>query len=109
MDAKSKTGAVLLRMRSVTNLRAWARRLKSVRAVAEGLNNSQIADQLGIHLGIAAMWRPRFVRDRHDGLVDAPRAGRPRGRRRDNPRPFGWTKIADESPRLDRPQMQANQ
>ncbi len=69
-------------------MQAWARRPKSAQALAQrsrivlaaagGLNNSQIAERLGIHRGMAAKWRARFVRDRLDGLVDEPRPGRPR-------------------------------
>jgi transposase len=57
---------------------ALAQRSRIVLAAAEGLNNSQIAERLGIHRGMAAKWRSRFVRDRLDGLVDEPRSGRPR-------------------------------
>ena len=69
-------------------LQAWARRRKSAQALAQrsrivlaaadGLNNTEIAERLGIHRGMAAKWRARFVGDRLDGLVDEPRPGRPR-------------------------------
>src|SRR5262245_15647244 len=80
--------AVLLSDEEREQLQAWARRRKSAQALAqrsrivlaagEGLNNTEIAERLGIHRGMAAKWRARFVRDRLDGLVDEPRPGRPR-------------------------------
>jgi transposase len=69
-------------------LEAWARRRKSAQGLAqrsrivlcaaEGLNNSEIAERLRIHRGMAAKWRSRFAARRLDGLVDEPRPGRPR-------------------------------
>src|SRR5262245_21475417 len=80
--------AVLLSDEEREQLQAWARRRKSAQALAqrsrivlaagEGLNNTEIAERLGIHRGMAAKWRARFVGDRLDGLVDEPRPGRPR-------------------------------
>jgi transposase len=69
-------------------LEAWARRRKSAQALAqrsrivlcaaEGLNNTEIAERLGIDRGMATKWRSRFAERRLDGLVDEPRPGRPR-------------------------------
>ena len=69
-------------------LEAWARRRTSAQALAqrsriallaaEGLKNTEIAERLGIHRGVAAKWRSRFAEQRLDGLVDEPRPGRPR-------------------------------
>ena len=69
-------------------LEGWARRRKSAQALAqrsrivlaaaEGLKNTEIAERLGIHRGMAAKWRSRFAEQRLDGLVDEPRPGRPR-------------------------------
>jgi transposase len=69
-------------------LEAWARRGKSAQAVAqrsrivlaaaEGLNNTEIGQRLGIDLKTARKWRSRFAADRLDGLVDEPRPGQPR-------------------------------
>jgi len=80
--------AVLLSDEEREQLQAWARRRKSAQALAQrsrivlaaadGLNNTEIAERLGIHRGMAAKWRARFVGDRLDGLVDEPRPGRPR-------------------------------
>lgn len=69
-------------------LEAWARRRSSAQAVAqrsrivlaaaEGLKNTEIAEQLSIKRETAAKWRSRFARERLDGLLDEPRPGRPR-------------------------------
>ena len=69
-------------------LEAWARRPKSAQALAQrsrivlaaanGLKNTEIAEQLGIHRGMAAKWRSRFAQRRLEGLLDEPRPGRPR-------------------------------
>jgi transposase len=79
---------VLLSAEERAQLQAWARRPKSAQALAQrsrivlaaadGFNNGEIAERLGISRGMAAKWRSRFVRDRLDGLVDEPRPGRPR-------------------------------
>jgi transposase len=45
---------------------------------ADGLNNAEIADELGIHQGTPSKWRSRFNRLGIEGLSDAPRPGRPR-------------------------------
>jgi transposase len=69
-------------------LEAWARRRTSAQALAqrsrivllaaEGLNNTEIGERLGISRGMAATWRARFAEHRLDGLLDEPRPGRPR-------------------------------
>ena len=69
-------------------LEAWERRRKSAQALAErarivltaaeGLNNSEVAERLGIHRETVRKWRSRFVEHRLDGLLDEPRPGRPR-------------------------------
>jgi transposase len=61
-----------------TSAQALAQRSRIVLLAAEGLNNSQIAGQLGVHRNMVAKWRSRFVQHRLDGLVDEPRPGRPR-------------------------------
>jgi transposase len=45
---------------------------------AEGLQNVQIAERLGISRATARVWRTRFAEHRLDGLLDEPRPGRPR-------------------------------
>src|SRR5262245_15823920 len=69
-------------------LQAWARRRTSAQALAErsrivlaaseGLNNTEIAERLGVYRMTAAKWRSRFAEHRLDGLLDEPRPGRPR-------------------------------
>lgn len=57
---------------------ALALRSRIVLAAAEGPNNTQIAQQLGIAVSSVRKWRNRFAVHRLDGLVDEPRPGRPR-------------------------------
>jgi transposase len=69
-------------------LEAWTRRRTSAQALAlrsrivlraaDGLNNTEIAQELGIHRNVAGKWRSRFLAHRLDGLTDEPRPGRPR-------------------------------
>ena len=61
-----------------TSARALAQRSRIVLAAAEGLNNTEIAEQLGVHRNMAAKWRGRFAEYRLDGLSDEPRPGQPR-------------------------------
>lgn len=69
-------------------LESWARRRSSAQALAlrsrvvllaaEGLNNSEIAERLGVHRPMVRKWRSRFAEHRLDGLLDEPRPGKPR-------------------------------
>src|SRR3954463_15979797 len=61
-----------------TSAQALAQRSRIVLLAAEGLKNTEIAEELGIHRAMAAKWRSRFARQRLDGLTDEPRPGRPR-------------------------------
>src|SRR5687768_9287281 len=61
-----------------TSAQALALRSRIVLLAAEGLNNTEIAGQLGVHRNMVAKWRSRFLQYRLDGLVDEPRPGRPR-------------------------------
>ena len=69
-------------------LQNWARRPKSAQALAlrarmilrcaEGLTNTQVADQMQVRKATVGKWRQRFVDRRLDGLLDEPRPGTPR-------------------------------
>jgi transposase len=61
-----------------TSAQALAQRSRIVLLAAEGLKNTEIADQLAINRAMAAKWRSRFAEHRLDGLTDEPRPGRPR-------------------------------
>jgi transposase len=69
-------------------LESWARRRTSAQALAlrsrvvllasQGLNNTEIAQRLGVHRPMVRKWRSRFAEYRLDGLLDEPRPGKPR-------------------------------
>ena len=69
-------------------LRNWARRPKSAQALAlrarmilgcaEGLTNTEVAEQCDVRKATVGKWRQRFVERRLDGLLDEPRPGAPR-------------------------------
>jgi transposase len=69
-------------------LEAWERRRSSAQALAlrsrivlaaaEGPNNTEIAERLGIAVSSVRKWRNRFAQYRLDGLTDEPRPGQPR-------------------------------
>ena len=69
-------------------LESWARRRTSAQALAQrsrvvllasrGLNNTEIAERLGVHRPMVRKWRSRFAEFRLDGLIDEPRPGKPR-------------------------------
>ena len=55
-----------------------ARRARIVLLAAEGLENKQICATLDVDPNTVGKWRLRFAERRVDGLLDEPRAGRPR-------------------------------
>ncbi len=69
-------------------LQAWALRRKTAQALAlrsrivlgcaQGLTNQAVAAHLHITQQTVSKWRQRFVDQRLDGLLDAPRTGAPR-------------------------------
>jgi transposase len=61
-----------------TSAQALALRARIVLLAAEGRNNTEIAERLGIARNTAAKWRNRFAEHRLDGLTDEPRPGQPR-------------------------------
>jgi transposase len=72
----------------VATLRRWVARRKSSQALAlrsrivllcaSGLNNGEVAAQLGVSRPTVGKWRSRFVARGLNGLVDQPRPGAPR-------------------------------
>lgn len=61
-----------------TSAQALAQRCRIVLLAAEGLNNTEIAERLGVHRPMVRKWRSRFAQYRLDGLIDEPRPGKPR-------------------------------
>ena len=57
---------------------ALALRARIVLACASGQDNQVVASELRTTQATVSKWRGRFVRDRLDGLYDAPRSGTPR-------------------------------
>jgi transposase len=57
---------------------AAALRARIVLACAEGVESNTVAERLQVTKQTVSKWRGRFVRDRLDGLLDAPRSGAPR-------------------------------
>jgi transposase len=57
---------------------AMALRARIVLSCAGGLENKAVAMQLRVTQQTVSKWRGRFVTDRLDGLLDAPRPGAPR-------------------------------
>jgi len=55
-----------------------AMRAGIVLRAAEGASNTEIAAELGVSLPTVGLWRGNFGERRLEGLVDAPRSGRPR-------------------------------
>lgn len=66
----------------------WTRRRKTSQALAlraqivlrcaTGMQNQEVAAELGVSMPTVGKWRQRFVEDRLDGLSDEPRPGQPR-------------------------------
>lgn len=71
-----------------SQLETWVRRPKTaqrlalrariVLAAAQGLSNTEIAEDFRITMPTVGKWRRRFLEDRLEGLVDEPRPGAPR-------------------------------
>jgi transposase len=64
--------------RRATSAQSLALRARIVLACAEGQTNQAVAAKEGVSSATVGKWRARFVADRLGGLVDEPRAGRPR-------------------------------
>ena len=61
-----------------TTAQALALRARIVLACAQGATNTQVSQRLSVTLQTVGKWRQRFVDQRLDGLLDAPRPGQPR-------------------------------
>jgi transposase len=61
-----------------TSAQALALRCRVVLACAEGGNDVEVAERLGLHRHTVGRWRRRFIDRRVDGLHDEPRPGAPR-------------------------------
>src|SRR5713101_7655271 len=55
-----------------------ATRARIVLRASEGATNTQIAAEMGVSLPTVGLWRRNFCERGLDGLLDAPRSGRPR-------------------------------
>ncbi len=64
------------RRRTIGN--AIVMRSKIVLRCATGMDNQDVAEDLGVSSDMVGKWRKRFVEHRLDGLLDEPRVGRPR-------------------------------
>lgn len=72
----------------IAQLTAWSRRPKTARALAEraaiilasatGAASTDVAAAIGVNRATVGKWRARFLAQRLDGLLDAPRPGAPR-------------------------------
>ena len=58
--------------------RSLSERCRIILRCADGLTGKAVAADLGLHEHTVCKWRRRFLKDRIDGLLDEPRAGRPR-------------------------------
>lgn len=80
--------ALVLNEAERQQLQAWARRRKTSQALAlrsrivlscaSGASNQAVARRMAVTAQTVSKWRGRFVAMRLDGLVDAPRSGKPR-------------------------------
>jgi transposase len=69
-------------------LERWSRRPKSPHSIAQrarivllaadGISNTAVAHNVGVHQATVVKWRKRFLERRLDGLIDEPRPGAPR-------------------------------
>jgi len=66
------------RARCYTAPHAEVVRAKIVLLAADGLENTQIAARLGVHVNVVGRWRGRFAREGLAGLAGRKRPGRPR-------------------------------
>jgi Winged helix-turn helix len=87
-----------------------AQRARIVLAAAQGLSNTQIAEQVGCSRPTVIRWRGRYAAKGLAELADRPRSGRPRTVRRDRraeivattqqPHPSSWASRTGPPARL---------
>ena len=70
--------ALLSRARRPKSTQRHALRCRIILTCAEGLDNKEVAEQLGIAAATVGKWRERYRRYRMAGLDDEPRPGAPR-------------------------------
>lgn len=66
------------RSRAHTSTQREARRARAILLCGEGVPLRQVGPTVGLNEHQVTVWRRRFLAERLDGLVDAPRSGRPR-------------------------------
>jgi transposase len=75
-EEEERALGVVLRTPSASQQQAVRARI--VLRAAEGVTNTRIAAEVGVSLPTVGLWRRNFCERRLEGLVDAPRSGRPR-------------------------------
>ena len=88
MGAGRRLSRLILSADEEQRLQEWARRRTTAQALAlrsrimlacaQGATNTQVAARLQVTVQTVGKWRQRFVEQRLDGLLDAPRPGQPR-------------------------------
>jgi transposase len=64
--------------RRFTSAQALAKRSRILLLLAEGHSGTEVAERVGVSQQTVCLWRRRFLALRLNGLIDAPRPGRPR-------------------------------
>ena len=76
--ASDEVRELVARARKYTLPYFQVQRAKMILLAAQGLENDQIARQLGTRREVVCLWRKRFFDKRLPGLEELPRPGRPR-------------------------------
>ena len=74
-DVRERLAVVV---RKLTALQRDVQRARIVLAAADGLENVEIAVEVGVDVNTVSKWRKRFFEEGIDGLADRHRSGRPR-------------------------------